>query len=137
MKKTVIRVRTKQCNVSSCMNYLEFAFKGPKYARNLVFFVDILAEFLKYLKSRMVVFLTLNICRKLRILEISSSQWNMSLVSIFWVIWRKIMHTCKAPDLWGLHKNMNCAFPLKKLKSFEVILNSFEFSRVWEISLCK
>ena len=30
----------------------------------------------------MVVFLTLNICRKLRISVISSSQWNMSLVSI-------------------------------------------------------
>ena len=38
MKKTVIRVRKKQCNVSSRMNYLEFAFKGPKYARNLVCF---------------------------------------------------------------------------------------------------
>ena len=40
------------------------------------------------------------------------------------------MHTREVPDLWGLHKNMNCAFPLKKLKSFEVMLNSFEFSRV-------
>ena len=23
------------------------------------------------------------------------------------------MPTCEAPDFWGLHKNMNCAFPLK------------------------
>ena len=23
------------------------------------------------------------------------------------------MHTREAPDFWGLHKNMNCAFPLK------------------------
>ena len=58
----------------------------------------------------MVVFVTLNICRKLRI---SSSQWNMSLVSTFWVIWRKVMHTREAPDFLGLHKNMNCAFPLR------------------------
>ena len=34
------------------------------------------------------------------------------LVSIFWVIWRKVMHTREAPDFWGLHKNMNCEFPL-------------------------
>ena len=26
----------KQCNVSSRMNYLQFAFKDPKYARNKV-----------------------------------------------------------------------------------------------------
>ena len=43
-EKTVSRVRKKQWNLSSCMN----AFKGPKYTRNLVLFVDILAEFLKY-----------------------------------------------------------------------------------------
>ena len=24
------------------------------------------------------------------------------------------MHTCEALDFWGLHKNMNCAFPLRK-----------------------
>ena len=36
-EKTVIRVRKKQCNVSSRMNYLQFAFKGPKYVRNIVF----------------------------------------------------------------------------------------------------
>ena len=23
------------------------------------------------------------------------------------------MQTRKAPDFWGLHKNMNCSFPLK------------------------
>ena len=36
-EKTVSRVRKKQWNLSS-----------PKYTRNLVLFVDILAEFLKY-----------------------------------------------------------------------------------------
>ena len=58
----------------------------------------------------MVAFL--NICRKRRISVISSSQWNMSLVSTFWVIWRKVIHTCEAPDFWRLHKNMSCMFPL-------------------------
>ena len=24
------------------------------------------------------------------------------------------MQTCEAPDLWGLHKNKNCAFLLKR-----------------------
>ena len=44
-KKTVIRVRTKQCNVSSHMNYLQFAVKSAKYIRNIV---DIVEDFLKY-----------------------------------------------------------------------------------------
>ena len=25
------------------------------------------------------------------------------------------MRTCESTDFWGLHKNMNCAFPLTKL----------------------
>ena len=37
MKKTVITVRNKQCNVCSHMIYLQFAFKDPKYARNILF----------------------------------------------------------------------------------------------------
>ena len=84
------------------MNYLEFAFKGRKYARNLVLFCQSFWNIKKILK----------ICKKLRILVISSSQWNMSLGNIFWVIWRKVMHTREAHDFWGLYKNMNCAFPL-------------------------
>ena len=64
------------------MNYLEFAFKGTKYARNLVFLL-ILAQFLKYLKKQSGCFFYTNICRKLRLSVISSSQWHMSLVSIF------------------------------------------------------
>ena len=59
--------------------------------------------------------LTLNICTKLKISVISSSQWNTSLVTIFWVIWRKVMHTCEAPDFWKLDKTMNSTFPLIKL----------------------
>ena len=46
--KTVIRVRKKQCNVSSHMNYLQFCFKGPKYIKYSFFIVDFLADFLKY-----------------------------------------------------------------------------------------
>ena len=34
--KIVIRAMKKQCNVSSRMNYLQFAFKDPKFARNKV-----------------------------------------------------------------------------------------------------
>ena len=37
----------------------------------------------------MVAVLTLNICRNLWSSVISFREWNMSLVSIFWVIWRK------------------------------------------------
>ena len=53
ISKTIISVRKKQCNISSHMNYLQFAFKGLKYARNS-FFVDILAvsEILEKLSSR-------------------------------------------------------------------------------------
>ena len=86
----------------------EVTFKGPNYATNV--FLLIFSQ--KYLKSGVVVFLTLNICRKFRISVISSSQWNMSLVSTFWVIWRKVMSTREAPDFWGLHKNRNCGCPL-------------------------
>ena len=25
------------------------------------------------------------------------------------------MRTCESTDFWGLHKNMNCAFPLTKV----------------------
>ena len=49
---------------------------------------------------------------------IISSQWNMSLVSNLWVIWRKVIHTRRAPVFWGLHKKMNCAFPLNQPRSF-------------------
>ena len=35
--KEVIRVKKEQCNVSSSKNNLSFAFKGPSYARNIVF----------------------------------------------------------------------------------------------------
>ena len=99
------------------MNYPSFAFKGPKDATNLVFLVDIVTELLRSWKSWVVVFLTLNISKKLRISVINSSQWNISLVSIFWVIWGKVIQTREVPDFLGgrrgLHRNMNIAFPLK------------------------
>ena len=37
IQKKVIRVRKKQCNVSSCMNYLQFVFKCPENVRKTVF----------------------------------------------------------------------------------------------------
>ena len=36
----------------------------------------------------------------------------MSLLRIFIVIWRNVMHTCEALVFGGLHTNMNCPFPL-------------------------
>ena len=36
----------------------------------------------------------------------------MSLLRIFIVIWRNVMHTCEALVFGGLHTNMNCTFPL-------------------------
>ena len=44
-KKTFIRVRKKQCNVSSRMNYKWFTFKGPQYVRNVVFLSNFLQIF--------------------------------------------------------------------------------------------
>ena len=41
----------------------------------------------------------------------------MSLLSIFRVISGKMMQACEAPDIWGLHKNKNCMFPLMYVKS--------------------
>ena len=37
----------------------------------------------------------------------------MFLLSIFWVISVKVTYTREALDFWSLHKNKNCAFPLK------------------------
>ena len=34
------------------------------------------------------------------------------------------MHTCEAPDYWGLHKNMNCAFPLRSVELEDDEINS-------------
>ena len=52
-KKTFIRVRKKQCNVSSHMNYLYFAFTGPKYVANIVSLLTFqqVSEILKKLSS--------------------------------------------------------------------------------------
>ena len=45
IKKTVIRVREKNCDVSSSMFYLKFTFKGLEYTRNIIFFDDSFADF--------------------------------------------------------------------------------------------
>ena len=47
MRKAVISVRKKQCNVSSRKNNLQFAFKSTMYARNVAFFVNFFADFWK------------------------------------------------------------------------------------------
>ena len=96
------------------MDYVQFSLKGPKYNKTNSFFVDILEEFLYCQKSWAFVFLTLSICRKIRISVITSNQWNMSLACIFWVTWIKVMQNYEVPDFWGLHQNMNCAFPRKQ-----------------------
>ena len=68
----------------------------------------------------MVVFLTLNICRKLRILMISSSQWNRCLVSTFELFEEKECTLVKSLIFAGYTKNMNCAF-LLMFKIFSVL----------------
>ena len=70
-EKTVIRIRKKQCNVSSRMNYLEFAFKGPKYARNLVFLLIFCQSFWNIKKTEGLFFL------HLIFLESLESQWSV------------------------------------------------------------
>ena len=86
--------------------------KGPKYVRNIAFcwLSCRLSEILNELSG--VFFLTLSICRKLRISLISPSQWITSLVVIFLVIWGKMIQASEAPDFLELHKNTNCVFPL-------------------------
>ena len=87
------------------MNYLQFAFKGPKYIKNTVFcwFSSRCSEIFK---SSVLVFPTLDIWRKLRILVISSNQWNISLVSISGIVWGKVMQIYKALNFLGLQRNM-------------------------------
>ena len=107
-EKTVIRVRKKQCNVSSRMNYLQFAFKGPKYVRNIVFLLIFWQSFWNITKAEWMFFL-----HWIFVESISDQFQPVKYVfSTFWVIWKKVMHTREAPDFLGLHKNMNCAFPL-------------------------
>ena len=60
----------------------------------------------------MVAFLKLKICRKFIISVISSSQWVMSSVSTFWVIWGKVMKTHEAPDSWGVTQKYGLRVPL-------------------------
>ena len=68
----------------------------------------------------MVVFLKINIFRKLIITVISSNQWNVLVVSIFWVIWGNKLETHKSFDFWGLYKNKNCAFSFNGRHIYEV-----------------
>ena len=64
----------------------------------------------------MVVFLKLNIYRKVRITVISFSHWSVYVVSNFWVIWGNVTEADEVLDFWGLHKITNCVFPLKSSK---------------------
>ena len=53
------------------------------YSRYLAFFLISLHIFWNIKKELVIVFLTLNICRRLTILVISFSQWKMSSVTFF------------------------------------------------------
>ena len=44
------------------------------------------------------------------------------------------MHTREAPDFWGLHKNMNCAFALKE--NFEFAVEQSWKEKAWKTLLC-
>ena len=86
IKETVIRVKRKQCNVSSCMYYIYLTFKGPEYTRNKICCQCRCSKILKKLvgcfsQNSVVVFP--QIFGKRRIAVIISSQWKMSVVSIF------------------------------------------------------
>ena len=56
-EKTVIRVKKIQCNVTSRMSYLEFAFKGLKYARNIAFLLIFWLNFSNVTKTEWFFFL--------------------------------------------------------------------------------
>ena len=72
----------------------------PKICQEHTLFVDFFADFRKIWKNWKVVFLTLNICRKLRISVIPSSQWNMSSVNIF--LSYKVIQTCQRLIFFGV-----------------------------------
>ena len=77
-------------NVSSCIYYQYFTFKGLDYTKNIVY---------------LLIFLQIqrNIFRKLRITIISSSQWNV--VSTFWVIWGNVRCRLMKPLIFGYYTN--------------------------------
>ena len=95
--------------------------------------MNFLTDFLKYQKSWVNAFLRLNTCRKLWISVITSGQWNMYLVSIFWVIWGKLIETREALNFrgeggkGGLKKNTNYGFPLSKFKLFKSKIIQFYY----------
>ena len=70
-KETVIRVSNKHCDLSSCMYYLKFTFKGPEYTRNIVFLM-ILLQIFSNIKKLWLLFLKLNNFRKHGILSLVS-----------------------------------------------------------------
>ena len=47
-RELLIKDRKKHCDIISRIFYLKITFKGPEYTRNIVFFYDSLADFLKY-----------------------------------------------------------------------------------------
>ena len=84
-KKTVIRVRKKHCGVSSHMCYVNFTFKGSEYTSNIVLFMILLHIFLNVNKTEWLFFLSN--WDNFRIRVTSSCQLNLSVVSIYWVMW--------------------------------------------------
>ena len=56
---------------------------------------------------------------------ISSRQWKLSLVAVFWFIWRKVTHTGETPDFGGIHKKYELRVSFNKSDYF-LIRNSNE-----------
>ena len=64
---------------------------------------------------------------------ISSSQWKVSVVSIFSVVQRKVIPTHEEPVFWRLQENKNCVFHLKlyvRPIMGKAILNTKEYANV-------
>ena len=106
-QKAVVRVVKNSTiyNVSSRIYYQYFTFKGLDYTRNIV-----------YSLLFVQIFFQRSIFRRLTVIDISSSQWNV--VSSFWVIGGNVRRRLmKPPDFWGLQKIIT-HFILHSLKMF-------------------
>ena len=84
----------------------------PKTCRKYCFLCWDPSRFSEILKKNCVVFLTLNICRKLRSSVLSSSQWIMSVVSIFRVIEEKWCRLVKWL-FWGVTQKQELGVSFK------------------------
>ena len=65
------------------MNYLLFTFKGLDHTTNIAFCCWFSCKFSVFLEKLSECHFQAECCRKVRITAISSSQWNVLVVSIF------------------------------------------------------